>query len=234
MATMVVHNVNVQPMQSTVHSVCPFANGPMQDLLLCTLHSFKLPTLLWPLIRKDKLSSQYVVCHTPGYPLHQCISIIWQGLLMSKKVAHLLQWFGILIGHIEPLLGYTSHLVCQVFVWRNQLHIDRPLVFLDHLFHCALPSSHQHLTHCFGTYPRFACEGVTARATHKESVFMCKLIACHWRAKLRPLITGSRSTKLICWVSFVDQSQHVSSNVLSFSSITPVTRQLASTPIHWL
>ena len=46
---------------------------------------------------------------------------------------------------------------------------------------------------------------------HKESVFTCSTLLCHWRVKLMPFNTASSLTSLICWASFSGCSQQASS-----------------------
>ena len=66
--------------------------------------------------------------------------------------------------------------------------------------------------------------------TQAESVNKCKVVIFQRIAKFIPLIMASSSVRLICWESFSGHNQQASSTTApSYSSDTPVVRELAST-----
>ena len=66
--------------------------------------------------------------------------------------------------------------------------------------------------------------------TQAESVNKCKVVVFQRIAKFIPLIMASSSARLICWESFSGRNQQASSTTApSYTSDTPVARELAST-----
>ena len=66
--------------------------------------------------------------------------------------------------------------------------------------------------------------------TQTESVNKCKVVVFHRITKFIPLIMASSSARLICWESFSGRNQQACSTTApSYTSDTPVSRELAST-----
>ena len=71
---------------------------------------------------------------------------------------------------------------------------------------------------------------VIHRCMYAESVTMCRILACHWSARLTPLRVASSSARFTCLESFSSQSQQASlMKNSSTARATPRASELAST-----
>ena len=135
------------------------------------------------------------------------------------------------LNSIKPPLRHSCQSICLILARFDQRHIHRQRVFFHQFYYRVKPSSNQHLACCFGLYPGFAGKGVrdpfmdTGRIgeqmqggrlpedcqvySFNNSIKFCKL-------NMLGVVAGRNE-------------QASSTTAPSYTSDTPVARELAST-----
>ena len=172
------------------------------------------------------------VRHTPGWPLCRWITLIWSS---PTELTDAVQ-----AGCTGPmfLLMASSHL-WGTLVNRSALFwLDLTKdTFIDSMYSFTsfiMVSSRRRMSISLATLVHTLALPVRVSEIHlwtqAESVNKCKVVVFQRIAKFTPLIMASSSARLMCWESFAGRNQQASSTTASsYTSDTPVARELAST-----